>query len=395
MSQSAALREGFSTGSAATAAAVAALRLLLCKERPPSVCILPPPRAERADPLTIPVAVCASGPAPDLGDWAARQLAGAAAVAHACVIKDGGDDPDATHKAAIHATVALLPTADAPEDALLLDAVPLPLYLAAGPGIGRVTLPGLPVPPGQPAINPAPRAQLCAALRDCLTSCPSCSSQTFAAVLVLLSVPEGQRIAAHTFNPRLGIIGGISILGTQGTVRPFSHAAWQASIVQGMDVAIATHAPGLGMSTGRRSERLLMACYPDWPAHAFVQVADFAAFSLERAGRSPLPLLAWGCFFGKAVKLAQGNASTHAREARLDMKQLAALCASCGVQQADAVRSCVTAAHALELLLTEGEAGQRVIAAVVREAARTAARFAGRPVRIHLFADDGSELART
>lgn len=392
MNRTAPLREGFTTGSAATAAVVAALHHLLCGEQPVSVRISPPPRAEIQTPLRVPVASCASGPAPDVRALAARcpaVLPGS--VAHACVIKDGGDDPDATHRAEIRATVALLAAPVPPSDAIPLDAAPLPLYLVGGPGIGRVTLPGLPVPVGQPAVNPAPREQLCAAVRTLLSSLPLPSG--VAALLCVLSVPEGRAIAAHTFNPRLGIVDGISILGTQGTVRPFSHAAWQASIAQGIAVAEATACPGLGMSTGRRSEKLLMARYPGWPACSFVQVADFAAFSLEQAGRSSLPLLVWGCFFGKAVKLAQGHASTHAKDAVLDMERLAALCAAQGVTGADALTSCVTAAHALEFLLASGPAGLRAVAAVAREAARTASRFAGRPVRVHIFADDGSELA--
>lgn len=392
MNRGAPLREGFTTGSAATAAAVAALRRLLCGEQPGSVRISPPPRAELQTPLCVPVLSCAPGPASDVRALVARcpaVLPGG--VAHACVIKDGGDDPDATHKAEIRATAVLLAAPGLPPGAVPLDAAPLPLYLVGGPGIGRVTLPGLPVPVGQPAVNPAPREQLCAAVRGLLSSFPL--PPEAAALLLVLSVPEGRAIAAHTFNPRLGIVDGISILGTQGTVRPFSHAAWQASIAQGIAVAEATACPGLGMSTGRRSEKLLMARYPDWPVQSFVQVADFAAFSLEQAGRSSLPLLVWGCFFGKAVKLAQGHASTHAKDAVLDMERLAALCAAQGVSEAGVLTSCVTAAHALELLLASGPAGLRAVAAVAREAARTASRFAGRPVRIHIFADDGSELA--
>lgn len=386
------LREGFTTGSAATAAVVAALRRLLYGEQPGIVRILPPPRAEIQTPLHIPVASCASGPAPDVRGLLSRcPSVLSEGVAHACVIKDGGDDPDATHKADIRATAALLAAPDFPPDAILLEAGPLPLYLVGGPGIGRVTLPGLPVPVGQPAVNPAPREQMCAAVRTLLSS--RSLPPGAAALLLVLSAPEGRSIAAHTFNPRLGIVDGISILGTQGTVRPFSHAAWQASIAQGIAVAEATACPGLGMTTGRRSEKLLMARYPDWPVQAFVQVADFAAFSLRHAGRSSLPQLVWGCFFGKAVKLAQGHASTHAKDAVLDMARLAALCAGQGVAQADALTSCVTAAHALTLLLDSGPAGIRAVAAVAGEAARTASRFAGRPVRVHIFADDGSELA--
>lgn len=391
MRRSAPLREGFTTGSAATAAATAALRYLCGGGRTTEALVLPPPRAEARTPLRIPVDACGPGPSPDAREALARLLPSPPLdAAFARVIKDGGDDPDATNGALVCATAALLPEAVAPAGAVLLDAAFPPIFLAGGPGVGRATLPGLPVAVGEPAINPAPREQICAALRAELAVRPL--PPEAGALLTLLSVPDGRAIAARTFNPRLGVVDGISILGTQGTVRPFSHAAWRASVAQGIAVAEATACPGLGMSTGRRSERLLMELYPDWPARAFVQVADFAAFSLELAGRSSLPLLAWGCFFGKAVKLAQRHASTHARDAALDMDDLAALCAARGVAGAGSLRSCVTAAHALEILLGEGDAGRRAIAEVARRAAAAASRFAGRPVRLHLFAEDGSEL---
>jgi flagellin-like hook-associated protein FlgL len=139
---------------------------------------------------------------------------------------------------------------------------------------------------------------------------------------VLVSVPQGAALAEHTFNSRLGIVGGISILGTQGTVRPFSHAAWKATIAQGLEVVRATGCPAVGLSAGRRSERLLMARHPHLPALAFVQVADFAAFSLKAAGALPNIQIIWGCFFGKLLKLAQGHAYTHARSADLDLEIL-------------------------------------------------------------------------
>ena len=208
---------------------------------------------------------------------------------------------------------------------------------------------------------------------------------------VIVSVPEGERLARQTFNPRLGIVGGISILGTQGTVRPYSHQAWKATIEQGLAVAAATGCRDMGLTTGRRSERLLMDKYPQMPQRSFIQVADFAAFSLKAAGAMPFDNLIWGCFFGKLVKLAQGHAYTHARHAELDMEDLAHLCRQCGASCADQVRHCITAAHALELLLQD-KAGNDVIALAGEKAAAVAANFAGRHVRLHLFHTDGREL---
>ncbi|MBD5646858.1 MAG: cobalt-precorrin-5B (C(1))-methyltransferase [Desulfovibrio sp.] len=370
------LREGFTTGTAATAAALAALSLLMKGYAPPTVpAPLPPIKGERPRAwLDVPVALCAHGPAPELAGQA--QPVGLP-CAHARVRKDGGDDPDATTGALITASVFLRKDAAQPG-----------IRLEGGPGVGRVTLPGLPVAVGEPTINPSPQAQLRFGLENALKSRPGAAPR---ALTVILSVPGGEELARHTLNPRLGIVGGISILGTQGTVRPYSHAAWRATVAQGLSVARATGCRCLCLSTGRRSEVLLMRRYPELPPQAFIQAADFACFALSAAGELAPDRLVWGCFFGKLAKLAQGLAYTHAREAPLDMEALAALCAGAGAACAPAIARCVTAAHALELLLDD-PAGPAALAAVGAKAQATAQRFAGRPVRIHLFHTDGREL---
>ena len=269
-------------------------------------------------------------------------------------------------------------------------AYPDHIIIKGGPGVGRVTLPGLPVPIGQAAINPVPRQQIIFALQA--------REQEYAAALqsrtrltVFVSVPDGARLAHQTFNPRLGIEGGISILGTQGTVRPFSHDAWKATIEQGLAVARATGCQCVCLTTGRRSERLLMERYPDLPERCFVQVADFAQFSLQAVGSMQFERIIWGCFFGKLVKLAQGHTYTHAKDSTLDMQALGRLAGEAGAACADAIPRCVTAAHALELLLADN-AGAETIKRVAQQAARTAQLFAGRPVSLHLFHTDGREL---
>ena len=501
------LREGFTTGSAATGAALAALHLLRFGHAPDHVDVPLPPFAAQTPPeplhslvagtqtlhargwLRLAVATCAPGPAPELVELpelakfsaslppdtaaiadasdaatnaatadatsAGTDAATAAAraplrLAHASIRKDGGDDPDATSGALITATVILegpqlagacapeaaetthnpaspaqmaglgqesgsgpaqLPALGqpptlgqktqaasaaqaAPADFVLLSTptavamrTDVDIQIEGGFGVGRVTLPGLPVPVGQAAINPVPRQQIDFALRHALASAlPPCPR-----LRVIISVPEGERLARQTFNPRLGIVGGISILGTQGTVRPYSHQAWKATIQQGLAVAAATGCRSIGLTTGRRSERLLMERYPDMPPQSFVQVADFAAFSLQAAGAGKFDTLVWGCFFGKLVKLAQGHAYTHARHADLDMAGLARVCEQNGARCAEQVKNCVTAAHALELLLQD-RAGTDVMQQVAVKAAAVAANFAGRPVRLHLFHTDGREL---
>ncbi|WP_291438925.1 cobalt-precorrin-5B (C(1))-methyltransferase CbiD [Desulfovibrio sp.] len=486
------LREGFTTGSAATGAALAALNLLCSGYAPDHVDVpLPPfdaqpvperpakpaadvdaeqtvsarantdashhiaqeakeeilahpaptertaqkpaPPAQALRPrgwLRLAVAACGPGPAPELAAFAGfsaslpPDAAGADAtraplrLAHASIRKDGGDDPDATSGALVTATVIMEGIMEgpwqtdrpAPAPAGIAHGSPCPaqkpsaapapmarvapststdlrITIEGGPGVGRVTLPGLPVPVGEAAINPVPRQQIAFALRHAVaTAMPPCPP-----LRVIISVPEGERLARQTFNPRLGIVGGISILGTQGTVRPYSHKAWKATIEQGLAVAAATGCRSIALTTGRRSERLLMERYPHMPEQCFIQVADFAAFSLHAAGTGRFDNLVWGCFFGKLVKLAQGHAYTHARHADLDMAGLARVCEQYGACCAEQVKNCVTAAHALELLLQD-KAGTDVIRQVAVKAAAVAAKFAGRPVRLHLFHTDGREL---
>ncbi|MBE6440881.1 MAG: cobalt-precorrin-5B (C(1))-methyltransferase [Desulfovibrio desulfuricans] len=398
------LREGFTTGSAATGAALAALQLLRSGSAPETVRVPLPPFTPRhaagtaqaaALPrawLELPVADCAPGPAPELAAAWARQDGtadpppkGMGRAAHAVVIKDGGDDPDATSGARITATVVEDVRAPRSRDETAPAGTQPAIALCGGPGVGRVTLPGLPVPVGEPAINPVPREQLRFALHA------ATPDAAMPGLTVFISVPGGRDLAEKTLNPRLGIAGGISILGTQGTVRPFSHAAWKATIRQGLHVAGATGCRSVCLSTGRRSERLLMERYPALPARCFIQVADFAAFSLKAAGDMAFQNLVWGCFFGKLVKLAQGHAYTHAGDAALDMRALADLARREHAACADDVGHCVTAAHALELLLAD-PAGPRVLERTTRTAAHVAQGFARRPVRIHLFHTDGREL---
>lgn len=401
------LREGFTTGSAAAGAALAALHLLRHEYAPASVRVpLPPftsaPQTDNGGQpvprgwLELQVANCQPGPAPELaGCWDIKGFRhcdpppqGIIRSAHASIIKDGGDDPDATSGARIVATVV--------ESALPVDGAELAdpgnIIIKGGPGVGRITLPGLPVPVGQAAINPVPRQQISFALRaqEC-GHIHGAANSAKTLLTVFVSVPQGIELAQKTFNPRLGIEGGISILGTQGTVRPFSHAAWKATIEQGLAVAAATGCHTVCLTTGRRSERLLMERYPQLPERCFVQVADFAQFSLHAAGAMGFEQIVWGCFFGKLVKLAQGHAYTHAKDSNLDMQALAQQAEAAGAACVSEIGRCITAAHALELLLPDA-VGPQVIEHVARQAMHTARDFAGQAVGLHLFHTDGREL---
>ncbi|MDR2573107.1 MAG: cobalt-precorrin-5B (C(1))-methyltransferase CbiD [Desulfovibrio sp.] len=380
-------RDGFTTGTAAAGAALAALTLLVEGRAPEHVTVPLPPfqwppdsnghtKARCSGFMRVPVCLCRL--------LCRENPSGEIFRAEAAVRKDGGDDPDVTSGALITAGVILEPSrrASLPDKDFI--------RLEGGKGVGRVTLPGLPIPVGEPAINPVPREQM----RIALSRYAEKTSRRFGPcppMSVTISVAEGEELARRTLNPRLGITGGISILGTQGTVRPFSHAAWRATIRQGLDVALASGCAAVCLSTGRRSEALLRQRYPRLAPQAFIQAADFTAFSLCAAGAMPFADIVWGCFFGKLLKLAQGMEYTHARKGEIDFGELALLCSESGAQCAGVIRLCATAAHALDLLLTD-EAGGLVLTLITRKAAVWAARFAGRDVRLNLFHPDGRLL---
>jgi len=355
------LREGFSTGSAAAAAARAATRFALTGEGPLAGDIpLPPPHEGR---LTIPVA----GAAED------------GLSARAAVVKDGGDDPDATHGARIEAVVTLDPA---------FSAVGPHVLIGGGTGVGRVTLPGLPVPVGQAAINPGPEAQIRASVLEVLP-------EDFKGIaLVVIEAPAGEERARPPRNPRLGILGGISILGTGGIVRPYSHAAWAACIDAGLDVARAAGYTAAALTTGRRSERLVQARCPFVPDLCLVQAADFFAHALRSAVARGFGAVAWAVFPGKLAKQAQGLENTHAREAALDFELLADCARLAGAEAAvaAAVAACAPASQAFALLPPEV---RQALAALLAERAKAAARRhcgGALDVRYLVFDTDGGCL---
>ncbi|GAB6124746.1 hypothetical protein JCM14124_04520 [Humidesulfovibrio idahonensis] len=336
------LREGFTTGSAAAAAARAATLFALTGVVPQSVDIpLPPPHQGAR--LTIAIA--------DAADDGLGVRAG--------VVKDGGDDPDATHGARIEAHVTLDPA---------FSGVGPHVLIGGGKGVGTVTLPGLPVAVGQAAINPGPMAQIRQSVLEVLP-------EDFKGIaLVVIEAPEGEAMARHTLNPRLGIIGGISILGTGGIVRPYSHGAWAECVRRSLDVARAAGHACAVLTTGRRSERFFQERFPFTPDVCLAQAADFFAQSMQDAARRGFTCVVWAVFFGKLVKQAQGFASTHAREVELDFALLAEWAREAGADeaQASAVAQANTAAQALALL--PGAVAARLTALLVTQAKAAARR---------------------
>jgi len=356
------LREGFTTGSAATAGAKAALLFLSGRKKLKKVNI-PLPLGGR---LNVPV------------EFVEQRGDGARAT----VVKDAGDDPDVTHKAKIRVTVNFVKGRTG-ED----------LIIQGGKGVGKVTRPGLPVSVGEPAINPAPRRQIREAVREGLTE-----SGLRGTVSVLIEVVNGEKIAEKTLNPRLGIVGGISILGTRGTVKPFSNEAYRETITASMDVAKASGLTGIALATGGKSEGFLKNQIPDLPEMAFIQVADFFSFSLQEAVRRGFQDILYACFFGKIIKMAQGYPYTHARDSKIDFDLLARWCESSGMveEKVHIIKKANTGREARGVI-KEDVNGELIFNDIARKAVLSARTFAGPSANItyYLFDFDGSLLATT
>ncbi len=222
--------------------------------------------------------------------------------ARACIIKDAGDDPDVTHGALICAKVSRGANG---------------LRFLAGEGVGTVTKPGLPIAVGEPAINPVPRQMIDAAIADVL------GGQT-PHFDVEISVKGGEALAAKTWNPRLGIVGGLSILGTTGIVRPFSCSAWIASIHRGVDVARALGRAHLIAATGATSETTARGLY-GLPEEDCLDMGDFVGGTLKYLRRHPVERLTIAGGIGKITKLAQGAMDLHSKRSAVDFEALAAL----------------------------------------------------------------------
>jgi cobalt-precorrin-5B (C1)-methyltransferase len=245
------------------------------------------------------------------------------------IVKDAGDDPDVTHGAHITAQVT---RRDEPG-----------IELQAGDGVGTVTLPGLGLAVGDPAINPVPRRMIGQAV----------SEVTDLSVTVTISVPDGERMAAKTSNDRLGIVGGISILGTTGIVKPFSTASYRASVVQQIDVAAAQGEPRVVLATGSRSDQAAQRLLADLPPVAFIEVGDFTGIALRRAAGAGIARVTWVGMAGKIAKLAAGVLMTHYRRSKVDGQLLADIARACDAPPAlvTAATETATARHFAETCL--------------------------------------------
>lgn len=303
------LHSGLTTGTCATAAAVAAAWDLFnsnSAERPEEFPVVLP----NGETIYVPVEPQENTPRPILQDDG-ESYRGISAT----VIKDAGDDPDITDGMKIVAHVAA-PSCmtDALREETAREAPRI--IIRGGEGVGTVTLPGLGLEPGAPAINNTPREMIKQNVRLCLerlhiAGCPL-------PLVVTISIPGGEEIARRTFNPRLGIEGGISIIGTSGIVKPFSSEAFVNSIRKSMEVAKATKSPLIVISSGAKSERHIKARYPDLPPQAFVHYGNFIGETLKIADEKEVARVVLGVMIGKAVKLAEGNPDTHSKKVTMN-----------------------------------------------------------------------------
>jgi cobalt-precorrin-5B (C1)-methyltransferase len=346
------LRYGWTTGACATAGAKAAYTALLTGEFPDPVEVTLP-RGQR--------------PAFTL---ASTKFANGAATAG--IIKDAGDDPDVTHGALVLATVRR----GAPGNGV---------SFRAGEGVGTVTRPGLPIPPGEPAINPVPRQMIREAIEEVAAAHGGSGD-----VEVEIAIPGGERLAERTMNGRLGIIGGLSILGTTGIVVPYSCSSWIASIHSGIDVARAAGLTHVAGSTGATSEAAVQKMY-GLPETALIDMGDFVGGMLKYLRTHPVPLVTIAGGIGKMTKLAQGLLDLHSKRGAVDLAMLAKLAGDAGGSShlCNRILAANTTAEALSHAQAEGIALGDAVAHAAWEHA--AAVVAGKPIEIEiaLFDRDG------
>ncbi|MDQ3931255.1 MAG: cobalt-precorrin-5B (C(1))-methyltransferase [Actinomycetota bacterium] len=357
------MRTGWTTGTCAAAAAKAAVAALVTGE-PQDEVDVPLPSGRR---VTFPVKRCeplrSSGSQGTLhgdGRW------------QAVVVKDAGDDPDCTHGAELTATV--------------LWTVEPGVTLERGEGVGIVTKPGLGLEVGAPAINPVPRRMISEAIREVL-------SLDAYGVEITISVPGGEHMAKKTTNRRLGILGGISILGTSGIVRPFSTASWRASVLQAVDVMSAQGEETCVLTTGGRTERAARRMLPALPEVCFVEVGDFSGAALERAASRGLRQVLFVGMVGKLAKLGAGVMMTHWTRSRVDADYLGEVTLRAGGDErlVAAVRAANTARHTYELW-TEAGLVAKAAGLLCTDVARNLADWAERRLEVQAVLVDFDSL---
>jgi len=351
------LRRGWTTGACAAAVARAAFSALVSGRFPDPVSIRLPRGATASFPLAL------------------AELS--KARARAGIVKDAGDDPDVTHGALVVADIAWAAPASG-------------IGFAAGEGVGTVTCAGLSLAVGEPAINPAPRAMI----SDALLEVAEKNGAQPPDVTVTISIPGGQRLAEKTMNARLGIVGGLSILGTTGIVVPYSCSSWIHSIRRGIDVARAADLNHIAASTGATSERAVQRLY-DLPDHALIDMGDFVGGTLKYLRGHPVARLTIAGGFAKLAKLAAGHLDLHSARSRVDTAGLSAMLAALGADNTavDMARDAAGAGEILALAGSREGALARLVAARAREVAL--ATLSGKTtVEVAIVDREGEFLAR-
>lgn len=308
-------RKGFTTGACTAAAAKAAVTGLLTGKVPAKIQTLLP-----------------NGTMHDFAVFASSCNGNQAS---AVIVKDAGDDPDCTHLAhlTVHIKKLMLPVGE--------------IILAGGAGVGTITMPGLGLRVGSAAINPVPRQNIIANIRAVAGDLLQDNG-----LEVTVSVPDGEKMAKKTLNSRLGIVGGISILGTTGIVHPYSTAAFRASVVQGVQVAATQQLDTVVLTTGGRTEKFARRELPNLQMLSFVQMGDFLAPALDAAAKYGIKHIIIGGMVGKLCKMAQGETITHARRNPVNTALLADIAATVGASPkvCTAIRDGETARYAAECM---------------------------------------------
>jgi len=345
--QPAPLRSGLTTGSCATATSLAAARLLLGGESNDAVSITLP----KGKVVQMRLEFCRL----------------TSQGAEAGTLKDAGDDPDVTHGALLYSQVRLLAEPG--------------IRFVAGTGVGTVTRPGLVLAVGEPAINPVPRRMISEHLQRLADECSYSGGFE-----VTVNVQGGEQLALKTMNPRLGILGGLSILGTSGIVRPFSCAAYIASIHQGIDVAHTNGYTHIAACTGNASEDTMRRVY-GLPEIALIEMGDFVGAVLKHLRKVPVPRLTLCGGFGKISKLAAGHMDLHSRHSSIDLPQLAGWAADIGADEA-LQASIITANTSQQALALAHAAGIPLGDAVCAHALAFARSVVPAQVQVEVFAID-------
>ena len=307
------LRTGFTTGTSATAASKAAILSIINQSKIQNIEVKLP----KGKTIMIPIHFC------EFGKEKAR----------CSVIKDGGDDPDVTHGAEIIVDLSLTDKKNE-------------IIIEGGDGVGIVTKPGLGLEINKAAINPVPKKMIIENLRDVGENILKNHG-----IQVIISVPKGKELGPKTDNPRIGILHGISILGTSGIVIPFSTASYAASIRQNLDVSIAMGNDTVVLTTGGRSEDFARKII-ELPDHCFVQMGDFSGYTIQQCSKKNIKKAFIVGFIGKLAKMAAGVKQTHVKGSKIDMKFLANLAQNCGANETiiKKILAANTARHVSEII---------------------------------------------